>query len=210
MKKFFSILIILLLSSSCFAYNDYSQVKGDFEIFNLGDRFEAVQDKFNYLLAKKEISLKSMCQDFGKGSGGVFLQDMIVFDQETTVSLWIDANDGLYDIHISFASVSEEQYNTLKKIVVQRVVPNFISLYGEPSIYNDFPILDDLKKDLVKVTAGFYASKHIAIWKLNSKIILLTLSWIISNEIEIDHRKPCIFSIEIMTQTAFQKRLNAM
>lgn len=210
MKKVLLAIALFFFSASCFAYNDYSTTKGDFKIFSLGDRFEVVKEKFNYLMDKKEISADSNClKTLTNGFGWAVLSNVNTLYHNSNVMLSVSADDGLFDIKISFDSVSEEYYESLKNFVEQVVIKNFNSIYGKPVFKNSFPTINDLKKETTKGILGYYSSKYLVGWKTNSKIVITTVHMSTSDQKNgLENANPFHISIEIITPKAYQDRID--
>jgi hypothetical protein len=180
MKKFLPLifLTLIILSFPVFAAEDYSNVKGDFKIFCLGESYETGVAKFNYLKNTNQLieDKDNICEaPDDKGNGGLINLETTVFDQQSSCTLGYIKNK-LYRIYIIIDDEDIKQLDTsLKYFVFEHLIPSFNSLYGQPSIQNPYPTAEQMMqnnphKNNYKEELTFYDSEYqLLVWENDQK-----------------------------------------
>jgi hypothetical protein len=144
-------LILLVFSFPAFAFEDYSNVKGDFKIFCLGDSKEICKDKVAYLKNKKEIRGTLRFFTYNTSIGKEPVQFRLNFKEDKLYHIFIAA-------HRRFGT-SDYHYG-LKNYYLNIFFPILLSAYGKPTKNLGYP-------------AFFYAdgTNYGSFWQLEKKVI---------------------------------------
>ena len=137
------------------AKDDYSNIKGDWKIIQLGDDNETVIKKLNYLQKKGAFDEYGVFDNFSEdGTYSIVVGCAKMFDDKYIgIKLSFTNDKLLYSIIFSFENVKENSYDTIiKNQLYKKIKPMFTKIYGEAIESNDFPDIDYLVDKQLYVT----------------------------------------------------------
>lgn len=164
---------LLLISTSVLAATqEYSQIKGDYKCFILGEEKEIVEDKYDYLVKNKQISRAYSGKD-------VFISNLL---DEEVMGFLSYYDNRLISITLSDSTeVSASEIDHGLKNRVAKIISMFDSLYGPPTRDFGYP-------NILQLTDGYitFAAK----WVLQDKTITVGVGesdWKYYSNISITH-----------------------
>jgi hypothetical protein len=116
--------LLIIFPLQALAADDYSNIKGDFKIFCLGDSKEITKAKVAYLKNKKEIRRTLHAFIYNTSIGKESVELHFYFKEDKLYNIFIASN---YTFSI------QDYHYRLKSYYLNTLLPILISAYGEPT-----------------------------------------------------------------------------